>query len=212
VNSETLQCIALQGFFLALTAGTMPGIHETRTDVVIVGAGAAGLAAARRLREHGVRVVILEARDRLGGRIHTVRHPQSALPIELGAEFLHGDAEEVLQIAKEAGLTRVDVTGERWRATGRRFSRIENYWERLDRILGQADAKREPDRSLAAFLAEQPGGAASPTIARWSVSSSRDFMQRSSIVSASAPSPRAEIPAKIRRSKNWDGYSKATEQ
>ena len=136
----------------------MPAIHETRTDVVIVGAGAAGLAAAKRLREHGVRVVILEARNRLGGRIHTVRHPQSALPIELGAEFLHGNAEEVLQIAKEAGLTKVDVTGERWRTTGGRFSRIENYWERLDRILGQADAKREPDRSLAAFLAEKPGG------------------------------------------------------
>jgi phytoene dehydrogenase-like protein len=42
-------------------------------DVVIIGAGVAGLAAGRRLTEAGVRVTVLEARNRIGGRIHTLR-------------------------------------------------------------------------------------------------------------------------------------------
>ncbi|MDB4899742.1 MAG: amine oxidase, partial [Gemmatimonadetes bacterium] len=70
-----------------------------RTDVVVIGAGVAGLAAARQLHDEGVRVVVLEARDRIGGRILTARHRASAMPIELGAEFLHGDAPETRRIA-----------------------------------------------------------------------------------------------------------------
>ena len=64
-------------------------------DVVVIGAGAAGLAAARALTERGVCVTVLEARNRIGGRVLTQRDRRSALPIELGAEFLHGDAREL---------------------------------------------------------------------------------------------------------------------
>jgi monoamine oxidase len=61
-----------------------------RSDVVIVGGGVAGLAAAGRLGEAGRRVILLEARARLGGRVHTVLDPGSQHPIELGAEFVQG--------------------------------------------------------------------------------------------------------------------------
>src|SRR4029078_2834147 len=61
-------------------------------DVVIIGAGAAGLAAARALSQAGWRLVLLEARPRIGGRILTLREEDTALPIELGAEFIHGNA------------------------------------------------------------------------------------------------------------------------
>jgi monoamine oxidase len=128
------------------------------TDVVVIGAGAAGLASARRLHERGVRVIVLEARSRIGGRVFTRRDPRSALPIELGAEFLHGDAQQVREIADEARLATVEITGERWRAAHGRFTRVDDFWERLDRILGQADGSREPDRPLSALLAERPGG------------------------------------------------------
>ena len=59
-------------------------------DVLVVGAGIAGLAAAERLAASGRRVLVLEARDRIGGRIHTAHDPELATPIELGAEFVHG--------------------------------------------------------------------------------------------------------------------------
>ena len=88
-------------------------------DVVVVGAGVAGLAAARRLTEHGVRVTVLEARDRIGGRISTVRDSRAPVPIELGAEFIHGSAKEVVEIVHEARLVVCDTHGERWRAAGR---------------------------------------------------------------------------------------------
>jgi monoamine oxidase len=128
------------------------------TDVVVIGAGVAGLAAARRLHERGVRIIVLEARSRIGGRVFTRRDPRSALPIELGAEFLHGDARQVREIADEARLATVEITGERWRAAHGRFTRVDDFWQRLDRILGEADGSREPDRPLAALLAERPGG------------------------------------------------------
>ena len=62
---------------------------EDIDDVVVIGAGVAGLAAAAELAEHGLRVRVLEARDRVGGRILTVRPDGLSLPIELGAEFVH---------------------------------------------------------------------------------------------------------------------------
>ncbi|HJQ53480.1 MAG TPA: NAD(P)/FAD-dependent oxidoreductase [Gemmatimonadaceae bacterium] len=129
-----------------------------RADVVVVGAGAAGLAAASFLRKRGGRIIILEARDRIGGRIFTRHDRRSPLPIELGAEFLHGAAEEVNDIADRAGLTLVDVKGDRWVSRRGRMSRVTDFWDRLNRILGQTDAQRVPDRSLSEFLADQPGG------------------------------------------------------
>jgi monoamine oxidase len=53
-------------------------------DTIILGAGAAGLAAARELSSGGRRVCIVEARDRIGGRIHTVHEHDWPLPVELG--------------------------------------------------------------------------------------------------------------------------------
>jgi monoamine oxidase len=71
-------------------------------DVIVLGAGAAGLAVARDVTRAGLRVLLLEARDRLGGRIWTHHTPDG--PIELGAEFVHGAVEEVLGVAREAHL------------------------------------------------------------------------------------------------------------
>jgi monoamine oxidase len=62
----------------------------TQRDVIVVGAGAAGLAAARLLKSAGLDVLVLEARGRLGGRIWTDTGARWGTPIELGAEFVHG--------------------------------------------------------------------------------------------------------------------------
>ena len=56
-------------------------------DVIIIGAGAAGLAAGRKLHDAGKNILIIEARDRIGGRIHTSYDFVDGTPIELGAEL-----------------------------------------------------------------------------------------------------------------------------
>lgn len=73
-------------------------------DVVVIGAGAAGLAAAHQLRAFGLSVVVLEARDRIGGRVHTIMDPATDTPLERGAEFLHGRSRAVEAFARAAGL------------------------------------------------------------------------------------------------------------
>jgi len=66
-------------------------------DCLVLGAGVAGLAAARVLVDAGRRVRVLEARDRIGGRVHTRHVPGFAFPVELGAEFVHGAPPEQLR-------------------------------------------------------------------------------------------------------------------
>jgi monoamine oxidase len=75
----------------------------TAPDVIVIGAGVAGLTVARELSAARLRVLVLEARDRLGGRISTHHTPDG--PIELGAEFVHGAVEEILGVAEEARLS-----------------------------------------------------------------------------------------------------------
>jgi monoamine oxidase len=120
--------------------------------VIVVGAGAAGLAAARRLSEKGTEVVVLEARERVGGRIWTL-HPEAlTVPVELGAEFLHGETAEIDEIVRAAGLTTCDVAGRRWVSEGGKLRIMDDFWERLDRVMRRLDEEREPDRSFADAL------------------------------------------------------------
>jgi monoamine oxidase len=132
--------------------------NATRTDVVVIGAGVSGLAAARALRERGVRAEVLEARDRIGGRIFTHRDPRAPAPIELGAEFIHGSAPETMAIVREAGLLAVDIPDNRWEHRGRTRVPSKDFWGRLEHIMGRMSASREPDRSFHEFLATSPGG------------------------------------------------------
>ena len=122
-------------------------------QVVIVGAGAAGLAAGQALRRARIPFVILEARSRIGGRIFTTRPRGLVVPIELGAEFTHGEAPEVMEIAETNGLRVADVAGRRFRAQGDRLSPLDDFWERLDRVMRRLDEAREPDRTFAEALA-----------------------------------------------------------
>ncbi|MBC9877773.1 FAD-dependent oxidoreductase [Bradyrhizobium sp. INPA01-394B] len=102
--------------------------------IVIVGAGAAGLMAARELARGGKRVTILEARDRCGGRIHPLPASEFGYPADGGAEFVHGEAPVTRAIAREAGLTLRAIGGEQWSFDGAEFSRQsprDPYDERL---------------------------------------------------------------------------------
>ena len=83
-------------------------------DVIVIGAGAAGLAAARDLARRSLRVIVLEARDRIGGRVASHTAERSGLRAELGAEFIHGAAPETRALLREARISSVDSGGESW--------------------------------------------------------------------------------------------------
>lgn len=95
--------------FTALSAGLsrfMVGAGRARAQnrhVIVIGAGMAGLAAAQRLRTEGAQVVVLEARDRIGGRVHT-DHSLASHPVELGAEYIHGDRVITWDLLDAAGI------------------------------------------------------------------------------------------------------------
>ena len=118
---------------------------------LVIGAGAAGLAAARVLTAAGRPVRILEARDRIGGRIHTLRHASLPLPIELGPEFIHGESEEISATVRAHGLTTCE-TGEAHAVLERgRLRPVGAFWSRVERVLQELDAGGA-DRSVEAAL------------------------------------------------------------
>jgi monoamine oxidase len=118
--------------------------------LVIIGAGAAGLAAACELAKAGLKPLILEARARAGGRIHTLR-PADGAPIELGAEFLHGKPPELERLANEHHLAKRAVADEHWRIDHGAFQRFDRFWDRLAEVFGKIPA-RGADKSYCKFL------------------------------------------------------------
>ena len=89
----------------------------TSKHIIVVGAGAAGLVAARELAMNGRRVTILEARERIGGRIWVLPEPTFGYPAEAGPEFVHGEAPVTRALVRGAGLRlRVGRGGEGWSA------------------------------------------------------------------------------------------------
>jgi len=99
-------------------------------DVIVIGAGVSGLAAARELRRRGHDAVVLEARDRIGGRIHTLRPRGWPVPIELGAEFVHGKPPALRALAKAREVEgelygdRLVPQGKLWESTLEKVSRL----------------------------------------------------------------------------------------
>src|SRR5687768_1657409 len=90
-------------------------MQQDKYDVLIIGAGAAGLMAAWELVQVDKKVAIIEARDRVGGRIHTLEEEGFSMPIELGAEFVHGKLKVTQWLLEKGGIRQYNVNGEIWR-------------------------------------------------------------------------------------------------
>ena len=127
-------------------------------DVLIVGAGAAGLMAGRELARAGKRVTILEARDRCGGRIYPLPAALFGYPAEGGAEFVHGDAPLTTALVHEAGLSLSPIAGTRWTVRDGKPSQNRSSLPYADE-LHEALAGLRADLPIAAFLATHFGGA-----------------------------------------------------
>jgi len=119
-------------------------------DVIVIGAGVAGLRAARLLADDGLRVLILEARSRVGGRVWTV-HVENHLPVELGAEFIHGLPLATFDLVRSAKLNVKEVGGTQWIQMGGKLQRCEDFFAQIESVLEKMN-DRGPDRSFASFL------------------------------------------------------------
>jgi monoamine oxidase len=132
-------------------------------DLLIIGAGVAGLSAALELSRAGLHVEILEARDRIGGRVFTRHDSTVNHSVELGAEFVHGLASEIWEPVQQHNLKITEVDGDLWCSLGGKLQQC-NFFAQADKILSAMDEefKDDPDKchdeSFLDFLARRfPG-------------------------------------------------------
>jgi monoamine oxidase len=119
--------------------------------ILIIGAGAAGLMAARMLSAAGYAVTVLEANDRTGGRIHTVQPEGFLQPVEEGAEFMHGKLPLTMQLLQEADIEYIPVEGKMIRVKKGQWSTQEDFTVGWNELMQRMKDLKE-DMSLAAFL------------------------------------------------------------
>lgn len=128
-----------------------------KTDVLVIGAGAAGLMAAYKLSLQGKKVIVLEARNRTGGRIHTINQESFFQHAELGAEFVHGDLPVTLNLLKEAGIDYGPASGEMVRYAKGKFTENDQLIEDWDELIDKLNQLKEDTSIYDFLLAEFPG-------------------------------------------------------
>src|ERR1043165_3091411 len=134
-------------------AATANGMTD-ETDILIIGAGAAGLAAARELSAANFNVIVLEARDRIGGRIHTHFYSQLPAPVELGAEFVHGKPPQTLKLAELAGVKLIKLPNTHWYFRNALISKSREFWSAMEAVDDEIAKYKGHDESFAEFLDE----------------------------------------------------------
>lgn len=119
-------------------------------DVLILGAGVAGLAAARELTRAGMSVAVIEARERIGGRVWTAGTTADGAAVELGAEFIHGRETGMWQAIREKQLRTREMQGEQWCSEQNRILKCDQF-EDVERVFREMDSG-VPDQSFLDFL------------------------------------------------------------
>ena len=124
----------------------------TPNSVLVIGAGMAGLTAARALAEAGRPVTLVEASARIGGRIHTIRDGDEV--IELGAEFIHGRPPELWSLIEESGLETYEFDGA---MLSFEDGKLQPHKAQEDStpILDKLESWTNPDISFAEYLAQK---------------------------------------------------------
>jgi hypothetical protein len=134
------------------------------SNVAIIGAGVAGLAAARLLTRHGLDCILLEAGDAIGGRIRTLTLAGWPMPVELGAEFVHGRPTTTLSL--RAGTRQLIPVGARRLENGGAGSDdMQETWKRFAKLTEPARSA-PPDQSMRDFVLERRLGALDEQLVR----------------------------------------------
>ncbi|TGE28122.1 flavin monoamine oxidase family protein [Hymenobacter metallicola] len=120
-------------------------------DILIIGAGAAGLMAARHLTRAGRRVLVLEARNRPGGRVHTFSDASFSGPTEAGAEFLHGEVALTQELLQAAATPLHDTAGLTYEVEQGRVKTADTFLDDMPLLLEKLHALPH-DLPLAEFL------------------------------------------------------------
>src|SRR5262245_31508223 len=123
-------------------------------DILVIGAGAAGLAAAAAIAASGLSVRVLDARERVGGRVWTRTEPGLPVPIELGAEFVHGEPDATFALMRRHGVAAVDTHGPHWTCRKGRLRQRANEFRRVHAALRRNRARlRARDLTFDEYLA-----------------------------------------------------------
>lgn len=130
----------------------------TTYDTIVIGAGMSGVTAARMLADAGASMLVLEARDRIGGRMNTDR--SAGFPVDLGASWVHGiDDSPLWELVQALGVPTIEYTVGSFQAGGRP---IENFDGDGARMAGAATAKWVDDVTEADRLLVEEIAASSP--------------------------------------------------
>jgi monoamine oxidase len=125
----------------------------TQTHILIIGAGAAGLAAAYELSLVDKKLIVLEARDRIGGRIYSIRDERFAQTVEAGAEFIHGELPVTLNLLKKAGIEHYRANGRMWEVEKGQIKKNNEFIVGWNKLMKELKALKT-DIAIKDFLEE----------------------------------------------------------
>ena len=176
------------------------------TDVIIIGGGVAGLVAAGELIRAGATVLLLEARDRLGGRIFTHCERGLDFPIELGAEFMHGCPPVLLDVVESAGANNIPIIDRRLISDQGVLKPLNNFWEIIEQINSQI--RSDDILTYQAFLDQAEGSCFEKSIAKSYVegfnAAHSDLVSATAIKEADAAAEKIEAKKQFRFREGYD--------
>jgi len=124
---------------------------QKQETIIIIGAGAAGLMAAKELSAKGHTVTILEAKENAGGRICTAIDSEFGMPVEPGAEFIHGKLKLTTQLLKEANISYTAINGKMLQIIDGKINKQNENDEQWDELMQRMNELKE-DVTIHDFL------------------------------------------------------------